>query len=405
VVSAIDPLSADLAGTATQRTSGSGFSDLNGYGWAADYINYAAAVGITNGYTDGTFKPGNNVTCAEMVTFLVRACGYTDTAIGGTWPSNFTAKGIELGLYADTGLVTESGAVPASEYAEKWMMAWMTYNALELIEAANPDTVTPPQGTDKDTPTGIPSTTDMTYTSSSFDTSMSTFAGNTIASDVVIYTYGLQKDYSKDMTFSSKTADYRLDTIYKYKNVKTPAWYKVQNGKITEMILPMDVGFSGKAYSVINGTIQTVNGQGKTVTGFETLTAMRDVTWVYKDKFSDSLTNQFKGELFELVVKNGEVTSVNTVANHSNKYFVYLADTDNEMIEVTAYNDRTATLRNGEVMEIVSNASVYVLNDAKDEYKTGSLSSIKAGKYVRLYDISDDDYTAADIVVVCNVQP
>ena len=50
--------------------------------------------------------------------------------------------------------------------------------------------------------------------------------------------------------------------------------------------------------------------------------------------------------------------------------------------------------------QIKDNATVYVLEDNDDEYSTGSLASIRKGDQVRLYDISDDDESSVDIVVV-----
>ena len=41
-----------------------------------------------------------------------------------------------------------------------------------------------------------------------------------------------------------------------------------------------------------------------------------------------------------------------------------------------------------------------MLEDNDDEYSTGSLASIRKGDQVRLYDISDDDESSVDIVVV-----
>ena len=48
------------------------FADLNGYGWAKGYINALVEAGITKGVTDTTFAPGKNISYAELVTFLVR---------------------------------------------------------------------------------------------------------------------------------------------------------------------------------------------------------------------------------------------------------------------------------------------------------------------------------------------
>jgi hypothetical protein len=45
------------------------FPDTNGH-WAETYICWLQANGISGGYPDGTFKPANNVTRAELAVFL-----------------------------------------------------------------------------------------------------------------------------------------------------------------------------------------------------------------------------------------------------------------------------------------------------------------------------------------------
>ena len=51
------------------------FTDLAGYEWAADDINTLVAMGIVNGYSDGTFAPGNGITRAEFTKLFVSAFG------------------------------------------------------------------------------------------------------------------------------------------------------------------------------------------------------------------------------------------------------------------------------------------------------------------------------------------
>lgn len=48
------------------------FSDVSSGSWYALYVNWAAANGITNGYSDGTFGPNRAVTRAEAASLLVR---------------------------------------------------------------------------------------------------------------------------------------------------------------------------------------------------------------------------------------------------------------------------------------------------------------------------------------------
>ena len=109
------------------------------------------------------------------------------------------------------------------------MAAQIDYNALDQIEKANPQQQTPSDS--QATPAGVPDTSTMTYVTGSFNSAMSTFNGKTLADNVKIYTYGKKASFSSTMTFSKKAADYRLETVYKYKNVETSAFYQVENGK------------------------------------------------------------------------------------------------------------------------------------------------------------------------------
>ena len=54
--------------------SGRSFSDVAGH-WAEAWIEQLAVEGITSGYLDGTFKPDRVVTWAEMAVFLVNTFG------------------------------------------------------------------------------------------------------------------------------------------------------------------------------------------------------------------------------------------------------------------------------------------------------------------------------------------
>ena len=73
-------------GTSTivvQASSGSGppppevvsFSDVPEDAWYADHVQRIAGLGVTTGYPDGTYRPGQPVTQAHMAVFLVRALG------------------------------------------------------------------------------------------------------------------------------------------------------------------------------------------------------------------------------------------------------------------------------------------------------------------------------------------
>ena len=48
------------------------FSDVPASHWAAKSVTYAATRGWVTGYADGTFKPGNNITRAEVAAVTCR---------------------------------------------------------------------------------------------------------------------------------------------------------------------------------------------------------------------------------------------------------------------------------------------------------------------------------------------
>lgn len=62
---------AELTGKA-EDTRAVGFTDVDAEKWYAPYVSALAGAGIINGYTDGTFRPANQLKRAEAVTLLVQ---------------------------------------------------------------------------------------------------------------------------------------------------------------------------------------------------------------------------------------------------------------------------------------------------------------------------------------------
>jgi len=99
------------------------FPDTKGH-WASGYVAVAAGAGLVTGYPDGTFKPDQTVTYSEVLTMVVRSIGYTDEYLGGTWPTNFKTKAIDLEL-TDSVAMNTTGA-------DRGGVAQIIYNALEV---------------------------------------------------------------------------------------------------------------------------------------------------------------------------------------------------------------------------------------------------------------------------------
>lgn len=64
---------------AAMPVAAAAFSDTEGH-WAANSIERWAAAGVLNGYEDGTYKPDNAITRAEMATILAEALGLDEAA-------------------------------------------------------------------------------------------------------------------------------------------------------------------------------------------------------------------------------------------------------------------------------------------------------------------------------------
>ena len=76
----------------------SAFSDVPQNHWATPYINLVADMGIINGYPDGTFKPEEELTFAQIVTVILRVLGYNESSIGVHWPDNYIEKANNIKL-------------------------------------------------------------------------------------------------------------------------------------------------------------------------------------------------------------------------------------------------------------------------------------------------------------------
>jgi hypothetical protein len=103
------------------------FPDVQGT-WAESYVGFAASMDLVIGYPDGTFKPSQQMTMDEAMTMVIRALGYTDEVLKGSWPTNYKVKALDLEL--TEGLSTLSGE------AQRGNVAILLFNALEarLVE-------------------------------------------------------------------------------------------------------------------------------------------------------------------------------------------------------------------------------------------------------------------------------
>lgn len=76
------------------------FNDINSH-WAKSYIYTLYELGYVSGYSESEFRPNNNVTYAEVATMLLNSCGYKEEVnnLKLKWPDNYIEKAKSFGLY------------------------------------------------------------------------------------------------------------------------------------------------------------------------------------------------------------------------------------------------------------------------------------------------------------------
>jgi len=82
------------------QSSPSKFADVAAGQWYTGYVNLANSQGWVKGFPDGTFRPNNQITYAEVITVLVRLLGYNDN-LPGPWPVDYIAKAGAIDITED----------------------------------------------------------------------------------------------------------------------------------------------------------------------------------------------------------------------------------------------------------------------------------------------------------------
>ena len=101
------------------------FSDVKAGSWAAGYINYAESKGIIKGYPDGSFKPNNKVSYVDASSMLLRALNYTKELESKKYPTGY------MQTANDAGLLDNVVANSSSEGAIRGNVAIMVLNTLK----------------------------------------------------------------------------------------------------------------------------------------------------------------------------------------------------------------------------------------------------------------------------------
>ena len=118
------------------------FSDTEGK-WYEEYINIAASNDIIYGYYDGTVKPENSITYAELSALLNRLLGiHTETVReeGEMWHTNSWNASEDAGLFDN---IATNDLLPDNK-ARRDNVALMLYNALNYKTSETPEATVKP---------------------------------------------------------------------------------------------------------------------------------------------------------------------------------------------------------------------------------------------------------------------
>ena len=112
------------SGDQVGESSTSPYPDVPYTHWAAGFVEAGVAAGLITGYSDGTFRPSNQITLAEGVTIVLQLLGYGSEDFSGAYPTPQMALYHSLKL--DRGLNAQSSSTVLSRHDAMYLF----YNLL-----------------------------------------------------------------------------------------------------------------------------------------------------------------------------------------------------------------------------------------------------------------------------------
>lgn len=97
------------------------FTDVKGH-WAERYVEIIDELGILKGYENNTYEPNKYITYTETVVAILKVLGYNDSVLDDNYPENYHNLAKQLGLFKDIN--------NPSIYMTRESLATLVYNAL-----------------------------------------------------------------------------------------------------------------------------------------------------------------------------------------------------------------------------------------------------------------------------------
>ena len=115
---------ASPGGDGVGQAASSPYPDVPKSHWAAGYVEAAVRLGLVTAYSDGTFRPGQEVKLAEGVSMLLALLGYGPGDFSGAYPSG------QLSMYRSLKLSQGVTAADAASPLTRQDAACLFYNLL-----------------------------------------------------------------------------------------------------------------------------------------------------------------------------------------------------------------------------------------------------------------------------------
>ena len=106
------------------EASTSPYPDVPYTHWAAGFVEAGVAAGLITGYSDGTFRPSNQITLAEGVTIILQLLGYSNEDFSGAYPTP------QMALYHSLKLDRGLKAQNSSDVLTRYDAMYLFYNML-----------------------------------------------------------------------------------------------------------------------------------------------------------------------------------------------------------------------------------------------------------------------------------
>ncbi len=303
------------------------FTDVQSGHWAADQIQAAYEAGIVNGMGDGTFAPDAEVTYAQVIVMLVNALNFkTEAEMYGGWQQGY------IKIAGDKDIL-KSAQSTADEPADRGLVIKMVYNSL-LADYNRPSSYE--NGS-------VQYSTDKTLAEDKFDVieakglligTSKTSIGSTELDEGQI-------EIRKDKEDDSEVYDTLLTDLDDCIARQITFYYRENSGRTPEVLAVTYDASKSETYAIDSEDIDTVDFDGsilsvkeKKVSKARTTTA--DAKYIYNGKIIDA--SDVTEDTF--MPEKGTVTFVKSDKSAVNDYDVVFVDAYETLVVSSASNEK-----------------------------------------------------------------